>query len=371
MSDRRPSTILLNVNEQLASSAIRDQSAILSITRASPQATPLAWACRPTARMLDVYPAMTTIDLPIAHYRARLRASTPLRLGKHHAGTVLRGAFGLALHQALCPDMTLACAACPARAHCAYPAVFDPGARGLPIAIKRLHDPPRPFVLRPADSSDQGPLPERPWELDLVIAGSANAHAPILLATLSRFASNGLGRARVPLTLEALTALNASGAPLATRAPAWSSSLIAPGDLLRPGDLEARRIRVHFVTPTSLRERGRPIQTPTFGLLIRRLRGRIGALATLYGPHPIDDDLPELFARGDAVSCVRAETRWSCTSRRSTRTGHHHELDGFLGTAEFTGDLKPFMPLLRLGELLHVGRHATFGHGRILVDVLE
>jgi CRISPR/Cas system endoribonuclease Cas6 (RAMP superfamily) len=36
----------------------------------------------------------------------------------------------------------------------------------------------------------------------------------------------------------------------------------------------------------------------------------------------------------------------------------------------YEGDLGPFLPLLRLGELLHVGKHATFGLGRYEVDVL-
>jgi hypothetical protein len=30
----------------------------------------------------------------------------------------------------------------------------------------------------------------------------------------------------------------------------------------------------------------------------------------------------------------------------------------------YAGDLAPFLPLLRLGELIHVGKNAVFGNGR-------
>jgi CRISPR-associated endoribonuclease Cas6 len=34
------------------------------------------------------------------------------------------------------------------------------------------------------------------------------------------------------------------------------------------------------------------------------------------------------------------------------------------------GDLAPFSPLLRGGEILHVGKGATFGLGRIALEAL-
>lgn len=57
-------------------------------------------------------------------------------------------------------------------------------------------------------------------------------------------------------------------------------------------------------------------------------------------------------------------------SVRSTRTGQRHPLEGLVGEAVFEGELGRFMPMLRLGELLQVGKHATFGLGRVEVEVL-
>jgi CRISPR/Cas system endoribonuclease Cas6 (RAMP superfamily) len=40
-----------------------------------------------------------------------------------------------------------------------------------------------------------------------------------------------------------------------------------------------------------------------------------------------------------------------------------HDLSGFVGEVSFEGDLAPFVPYLKLGEYVHVGKNAVFGNG--------
>ena len=40
-------------------------------------------------------------------------------------------------------------------------------------------------------------------------------------------------------------------------------------------------------------------------------------------------------------------------------------LGGFVGEMEIEGDLEPLVPLLRTAEILHLGKGATFGLGRM------
>ncbi len=42
-------------------------------------------------------------------------------------------------------------------------------------------------------------------------------------------------------------------------------------------------------------------------------------------------------------------------------------LGGLVGEIELTGELAPFAPLLHTAQLLHVGKGATFGLGRIQI----
>ena len=52
------------------------------------------------------------------------------------------------------------------------------------------------------------------------------------------------------------------------------------------------------------------------------------------------------------------------TSRRSGRTGQIHSLGGFVGEAEYEGDLTEFVPYLRAAQWTGVGRQTAWGKGR-------
>jgi len=67
--------------------------------------------------------------------------------------------------------------------------------------------------------------------------------------------------------------------------------------------------------------------------------------------------------KADEISIIRESLRWVEENRHSKHRDLQHVLKGFLGDVEFEGDIAPFMPLLRLGEVLHVGKATAFGQG--------
>lgn len=113
------------------------------------------------------------------------------------------------------------------------------------------------------------------------------------------------------------------------------------------------------------------LTAPSFGTLVRRARGRAGALATFYGEGPIAHEAVELGVRADSVVLERAEVRRAEATRTSSRTGQRHPIGGVVGSAIYSGEsISEMMPWLRLAEVLGVGKHATFGNGRISVESL-
>jgi hypothetical protein len=43
-------------------------------------------------------------------------------------------------------------------------------------------------------------------------------------------------------------------------------------------------------------------------------------------------------------------------------------MGGFTGSVTYAGNLGPFAPWLMLGEMVHVGKGATFGLGQYMVE---
>jgi CRISPR/Cas system endoribonuclease Cas6 (RAMP superfamily) len=107
---------------------------------------------------------------------------------------------------------------------------------------------------------------------------------------------------------------------------------------------------------------GEMVTVPQFHVLIKRLRDRINALSYFYCGGVLDVDFQELGAQAEKVKEVAVRSRWIDRGRR-TRKGERQDLSGFIGEVTYRGELAPFLPLLVLGEYVHVGKNAAFGNG--------
>jgi CRISPR/Cas system endoribonuclease Cas6 (RAMP superfamily) len=133
----------------------------------------------------------------------------------------------------------------------------------------------------------------------------------------------------------------------------------------------ASRMRVEFVTPTELKVDGEVTDRPEFGLLFARVRDRVAILRRLYGAGSLDIDFAGIGERASAVRRIEQRLEHVDVERRSSRTGQRHSIGGFVGHAEYGGDLAEFVPYLRAGEWTGVGRQTVWGKGaiRIIMNV--
>jgi hypothetical protein len=104
---------------------------------------------------------------------------------------------------------------------------------------------------------------------------------------------------------------------------------------------------------------------PEFGILAARVRDRISTLRELYGDGPLDIDFRGFGERAALVRMIRCEVRQVDVLRRSSRTGQVHSIGGFVGSAEYEGDLAEFVPYLRAARWAGVGRQIVWGNGEI------
>jgi hypothetical protein len=97
--------------------------------------------------------------------------------------------------------------------------------------------------------------------------------------------------------------------------------------------------------------------------LAKRLRDRINALSYFYCGAGLDIDFKGFGEAADKIVTTADSTRWVESARYSRRREVSHDLSGFVGEVTFEGELGTFLPYLKLGEYLHVGKNAVFGNG--------
>ncbi len=276
-------------------------------------------------------------------YRFHFRALSPVRFPAGKAANVIRGGLGLALRDFTLPSV--------------FSGLFQP--RGAPgLTPSGLADPPRPFVIRAAhlDGLEAAAGSAFFWDVHAFDL----AHPPLvpLRKAFERLAEEGLGPGRGRAALERIEQLD-----LLDRADSAGEPLEIGLDAAAP----AAGVRLRFVTPTELKGEGGLAQRPDFGILLSRLRDRIGALSALYGRGPLEIDYRGLGERARAVRLTRCALEWRHAERKSSRTGQTHPIGGFTGEAEYSGDLGEFLPWLAAARWVGVGRQTVWGKGDVRV----
>lgn len=254
------------------------------------------------------------------------------------------------------------------RSTCAYARVFEPqAARGE--GPSGLADWPRPFVFRASHLDGRTILQEEPFYFDVHIFDTRDPALPYFVLAFAQLARDGLGPGRGRAELTAVDELDLNGAAVARvfDGDRFKMAELAPPIASELTDTAGtvHRVRVRFVTPTELKSGRQLADRPTFGVLFGRLRDRISTLRALYGAGPLEIDFRALGDCAAEVRIVKCEVVWADVDRLSSRTGQHHSLGGFVGEAEYEGNLGAFLPYLNLGKWVGVGRQTVWGKGEL------
>jgi hypothetical protein len=316
----------------------------------------------PAAPAVYSLPAIPTLRL-----RCTLRALAPAVLPPFQ-GSLLRGAFGHALRRTACAmGPAQPCASCRLRSACVYTRLFETFVEGEPPPFLRgLPTSPRPYVFEPGTGARSfAPGEELPFDL-LLFGRAVDLEAYAVLA-VERMAAAGLGRARVPFALDRIEAEECAPALGLPGAGSAGSAVTAASRCTSPPALTRGVLR--FVTPTRIKVRGRLVGEVSFRTLAFAMLRRIHEIAHFHVPGAAPDwSFQPLLRQADGVKVVASDLRWVDWERYSNRQKTRMRLGGFTGSMELAGDLAPFEPLLRAAEVLHVGKGATFGLGKMVAE---
>jgi hypothetical protein len=130
-------------------------------------------------------------------------------------------------------------------------------------------------------------------------------------------------------------------------------------------------VKVRFTTPTELKHGQLLATRPEFAVLFGRIRDRLSTLRALYGAGALEIDFKTLGERAALVKLTSLRLEFSEAERRSAKTGERHPLGGFVGEAEYEGDLGEFVPYLRAARWVGVGRQTVWGKGVLEFKVAQ
>lgn len=320
-----------------------------------------------TSSSLPTLPA-----IPYLRLRLVLRAEEPAELPPYQ-GSMLRGAFGHALRRLVCAmGSAQPCAACRLRQGCHYTRLFETFVEGEPPPFLRgLDTSPRPYVFEPdvAHLHRGAPRyePGDPLSFDLLLFGQAVDLAGWALLALERMSEAGLGARRARFGMERVLARDPQGGWVVLRdAGRWTGRDLPPPSKPSVEGLSGERITLNFRTPVRLQVRGELATGVSMRSLAFPMVRRALELAAFHVPGAEPDwTFRPLLEHAGTVRITNADLHWYDWQRYSNRQQRKINLGGLLGSVELEGDLTPLMPLLRTAEIVHLGKGATFGLGKM------
>ena len=282
----------------------------------------------------------------------------------HKSANILRGAFGLILRKIACQPQCPGASECEWRTSCPYASICEP----LPPerSPSGLADWPRPFVFRATHLDGRTIAPGETFQFDMHLFDMRNPAISYLTTAFSHLVREGLGPGRGRAELLDVSQLDERGPPKTLGGEPTPITLD-----LSPEAGEIARVHVRFVTPTELKSGQQLVEQPDFGVLASRIRDRLSTLRERYDAGPLEIDFRGFGERASRVRMTRCELQRVEVERRSSKTGQTHAIGGFVGEAEYEGDLAEFIPYLRAAKWTGVGRQTVWGKGEIETRILK
>jgi hypothetical protein len=300
-------------------------------------------------------------SLEVHHLWFTCTARTPVRFGRQ-AGAQLRGALWEALQTSISDTDLLE----------ALITLETPtAARGA--------NPARPFSIRPP--LDGGPAADRHYAVGesftfgLSLFGHMVDLFPYVMQSVYQMGQIGVGYGRGQFVLKRAYATHPltgaeqvlldKGRIIAAPSVPVTASDVADYVRQMPWDT----VWLRFLTPTQLTGDERTLlSTPQFDRLIARVIERAQNIAqnytTVATPRSAWRDLHlSLQKQAGGVQMTRCNTHWLDVRSGSRRANSTKKISGFIGEAQFSGGLEPFLPWLVWGQSLQVGKNTVKGDG--------
>ena len=320
-------------------------------------------------------------------------------------GNVLRSGFGAALKHVSCTMRDTACHECILKTNCAYSQIFETPIPEDSKFFKGRSYVPHPFVLEPPLDTKREYSPEDEIAFRILLVGRAIEYLPYFVLAFYILGQWGVGEKRGERSrcfLEKVESINIDG-QMREIYIGEIQRLTDEHFIFTPDDIygqimntsqqpchserseesqvsemlhsfqhdDFRSVTLDFLTPTRIQVGGRLQDDIDFETLIRALLRRLLALSYFHCGEELNIDYQNLVQQAiDKVHKAGEKSYWRDWSRYSRRQNTRMKLGGFKGKITFTGELDEFMPLLALGEYIHVGKGTAFGLGKYAIDTL-
>ncbi|MFH1288167.1 MAG: CRISPR system precrRNA processing endoribonuclease RAMP protein Cas6 [bacterium] len=245
---------------------------------------------------------------------------------------------------------------------CVYAYIFETPVPEDSNIMRKYRYCPHPFIIEPPENTKTVFKSEEELAFGLVLIGKAIDYLPYFIYTFEELGEIGIGKGRGKFELVEVKNGEKVIYSSDTKAlkPFVSSALN-----FESISADSGLLTVDFKTPTRIVYDTQLTLDLEFHILMRALLRRISLLSYFHCNKDMPDiDFKGIIEKAGKVKTSQRSLEWHDWERYSARQDTRMKLGGFKGEIKFEGDISDFMPLIMLGEHVHVGKGTSFGLGK-------
>jgi len=282
-----------------------------------------------------------------------------------YKGSALRGFFGNALKSLLCVIKKTDCSNCLLKDKCVYVYLFESG--------KEADNKPLPYILIPPLDAGRRINAGEDFSFEMTLIGRANDYFPHIAAAFLERGRKGFKNSKGKFVLKNIEAIDHTCKSVeiynqSKQKLKENKYRITFADFVKPVN-DVPELTIVFETHTRIKTDKHLVnKPPSFHIIIESLLRRAFRLNFLHcGGGEIKDFAGWLHGT-EGVDILSSRITWYDFERYSARQKSEMYLGGVKGWVKYKGELSEYMPLLRFGEFINVGKVTTMGMGKIKVE---
>ncbi len=278
------------------------------------------------------------------------------------------------LRQQVCKYFEKKCADCILKNDCTYAYLYEERAE-TSWSLRRFSSLPIPLIWQPPLEKKTDYFPGENVVFNLVLCGRGVSFLKYLVDTVLQLSEEGLKSGSGSFEVSRITLENPFADYQADLLETTAENISEKHVMIKGSDIENwasrykqfTRLSIRFLTPLLIKEDDEYLKEPSFDVIMKVLFQRATALYYFY--HQQQEmviNYNEFKEQSKRIQKVKDQTRFVSAGQSTQKA---RIIPGLLGEAVYMGDFQLFLPLLKLGEWIHLGEQAMYGQGRIQVKV--
>ncbi|MBT9170251.1 MAG: hypothetical protein DDT18_00590 [Actinobacteria bacterium] len=299
-----------------------------------------------------------------------------------YEGSMLRGAFGGILRGICCAGrLSAPCSECPLVHSCAYAYIFETSPQEDATYFSFNKQVPRPYIFEPPDDGKTDYAAGETFTFRFILIGNARKFIPYFIYSFHELGKVGITRRGHKFFLDSIYVLNELDG---NREQVFSGKESLVYNVDYPITVEQIQHRaeqmggvgsltLRFITPLRLKCQSQlQLRTVPLSCLLQNLSIKTQMLNIFHCQGQFSESLRDLVKEAQEIEPIAQDLRWRRVERYSLRRQQSDTLSGLVGTITYKapkGELARYLPLLILGQFIHVGGKTVFGLGKYVVEV--